>query len=351
MAEPVVSVAGHGTHQSLENVIPNALRIPGLTPWVPGTTGLYARPPGAAPAGGQVCAFPVWNIKAQGMKLQQAMFRASDGIANSAFYVAADVWTKKQMSLWAVGKVFGAFANVQEFIAQMLQSAPTRCFYEIIRAERPCKAYFDLEAEAGVMTPEQGQVMCQRVITAWELHMRSVRPLAVATCPKCIEALVLDGSRHTVKGWKVSFHIIYPWLTFPCNTTALKQEATALSALPQLQYTAAGGESRSFVDPAVYSRNRQFRLPLSWRLSDSTCTPLQLPGAQSISAFLLACITKTEQEAWIVPALQRQSKQRGNLKDAQPSGPSRSDLPVARGGGHMPLRRLWEGCKQLCSIF
>ena len=159
-----------------------------------------------------------------------------------------------------------------------------------------------------MLTPEQGSEMCQRVIKAWDLHMRSVHPMAVATCPKCVEALVLDGSRHTAKGWKVSYHLIYPWLNFPCNTAALKAEAVALSALPQLQYAAAGGQSKRFVDPAVYSRNRQFRLPLSWKLPDSTCTPLRLPGVQSVSTFLLACITRTEQGAWLVPAEQAGGK-------------------------------------------
>ena len=309
VTEPVDKVTAQGGCRNLECVIPSVCRIPGLAPWVPGTTGLYARPSGSVPPGEKMCAFPVWNIKEQGVRLQQAMFNASDRIAHSAFYVAADVWTKKQPSTWAVGKVFGAFGSVQEFITQMLQGAPTRCFYEIIRAERACKAYFDLEAEAGAMTPEQGHAMCQRVITAWEQHMQSTRPLAVATCPKCVEALVLDGSRHTVKGWKVSYHLIYPWLTFPCNTAALKKEAIVLSTLPQLQYTTAGGETRSFVDPAVYSRNRQFRLPLSWKLTDNTCTPLWLPGAQSVSTFLLACITRTEEAAWLVPAEQAE----GNL--------------------------------------
>ena len=283
-----------------DGVIPAERRLPGLTPWVPGTSALYVPPTRGLPPEAQQT-FPVWNVKQAGVGWQQAMFTAADRISLSAFYVAADVWTKKGTTDWALGKIFGAFSSASDFVAQLLTNAPTRCFYEVIREGRACKAYFDLEADPGVMSAQQGHDMCQQVIQAWEVQIRSRWPQAVGMCPRCVEALVLDGSRSTSKGWKVSYHVVYPWLTFPGNTTTLKEAATALSDLPQLQYRALNGTIRRFIDPAVYSRNRQFRLPMSWKLSDETCTALRLPGTPLLSNFLLACITQLETDAWVVP--------------------------------------------------
>ena len=105
----------------------------------------------------------------------------------------------------------------------------------------------------------------------------------------------------TDKGWKVSFHLVYPYLTFPCNNTLLKDAATALSNLSSLCFCDGDGTTCRFVDTAVYTRNRQFRLPLNHKLSDATCSVLRLPGCPTASTFRLACVTCLEQEAWRVP--------------------------------------------------
>ena len=113
-------------------------------------------------------------------------------------------------------------------------------------------------------------------------------------CPLCLEPIVLNGSRQTNQGWKVSYHLVYPLLTFPCNNTVLKAEATALSNLPHLQILLVDGTSHHFVDTAVYSRNQLFRLPLNFKLSDDTCTSLSLQGDSFLSEFRTACVTCLE---------------------------------------------------------
>ncbi len=60
--------------------------------------------------------------------------------------------------------MFGAFQSAIDFVSDMQEMATTRCFYEIIRRDRPCKAYLDLEADAGAITEEQGWAMCQAVL-------------------------------------------------------------------------------------------------------------------------------------------------------------------------------------------
>ncbi len=88
--------------------------------------------------------------------------------------------------------------------------------------------------------------------------------------------MVLNGSRMTDKGWKVSYHLVYPWLVFPCNTTLLRDEVASMSDMKQFQYSTKDGAVKSFIDPGVYTNNRQFRLLLCHKLSDSTRTELRL---------------------------------------------------------------------------
>ena len=69
------------------------------------------------------------------------MFNAADAISKDAFYVAADQWKGDRLV-----KVFGAFASVEEFLT-LLKRSRIRCYYELIRENRPCKAYLDVEGE------------------------------------------------------------------------------------------------------------------------------------------------------------------------------------------------------------
>ena len=97
--------------------------------------------------------------------------------------------------------------------------------------------------------------MCSEVVTKWAARIRTRWPRAEQETPRCLEPMILDGSRDTDQGWKVSYHVIYPWLTFPCNNTTLRDEVTRLSEDPTLQYHGTGGVKR-FIDPAVYTRKQ-----------------------------------------------------------------------------------------------
>jgi hypothetical protein len=229
------------------------------------------------------------------------MFDYADRLSpTGAFYVAADVWTKKNGKDWGLGKVFGAFQSVYAFILQFLEIAPHRCFYEIIREDRPCKAYFDLEAAPGAMTKEEGATMCDAVVRAWAARIRTRWPNAEQVCPRCLVPMILNGSRATDHGWKVSYHVIYPWLTFSRNNTTLREEVTRLSSDTRFHYNGPNGVQR-FIDSTVYTRNRQFRLPMCFKLSDRSRTGLGLPGLPLLSTYGRACITKIEVDSWLAP--------------------------------------------------
>jgi hypothetical protein len=150
------------------------------------------------------------------------------------------------------------------------------------------------------MTKEEGAHMCNEVVRKWAARIRARWPRAEQEAPRCLEPMILNGSRATDQGWKVSYHVIYPWLTFPCNNTTLRDEVTRLSEDPCLQYKGPSGVQR-FIDPAVYTRNRQFRLPLCYKLSDRSRTGLSLPSPPLLSTFGRACISKIEIDSWRVP--------------------------------------------------
>ena len=87
--------------------------VHGKEVWIAGTDGLYPRPRGARPPNEQPTRCPLWNPRVDGKPRQQAMFDYADRLSPAgAFYVAADVWTKKTGKDWGLGKVFGAFQSL-----------------------------------------------------------------------------------------------------------------------------------------------------------------------------------------------------------------------------------------------
>ena len=155
-----------------------------------------------------------------------------------------------------------------------------------------------------------GWEKCKAVMRAWEERVQERWPSARQECPRCLAHMVLDGSRMTDGGWKVSYHVVYPWLVFPCNTMTLKNEAGLLSSRPEFQYCDKDNVQKPFVDPAVYTNNRQFRMLLNYKLSDTTRPALTLAAPPTLSAFVLSCITHIGPGVWRVPPEPIQSQLR-----------------------------------------
>lgn len=271
------------------------------TPWTPGTLGLHPRPRGAPYTQQLPTTLPIWKIWIDGLRSQDAMFKVADSISEDAFYIAADDWTRQGGESWHAGKRYGAFRSAVEFVTNMLEISSNRSYYEIIRENRPCKAYMDLEAEAGAMSAEEGKTMCEAVIREWNRRVRERWPVAVRECPQCQAHMLLHGSRNAGNGLKISYHIIFPWLVFPCNNGALREVIVTMSSMPEFQYRTQTGMLKPFIDPGVYTRNRQFRLLLNYKLPDLTRTALQLSQHPTLGVFVRACITQIQERAWHVP--------------------------------------------------
>jgi len=285
--------SAHDDGDVVEEVIPP----PPVGP-VTAANGRYAFPP--IRSGATDTDLLVWKPYDQSCSRQSLVFDSADLLGASAFFVAAEIWRRSAAggtgSKRETTRTFGAFASARHFATCLLMQSPVRCYYEIIRADRPCKAYLDLEAVCSAL---QGQSLLSSTLKAWETLILARWPRCREECPRSLEPIVLDGSRRTSAGdWKVSFHVVFPWLEFPCNHSLLQDLANDLSGRDDLQ----SPDGRPFVDRSVYSRNRQFRLPCCWKLGDPSCTALQLlSGALTLPVFLQACITCLEPDAWKVP--------------------------------------------------
>jgi len=132
---------------------------------------------------------------------------------------------------------------------------------------------------AGALTQEEGSEILSRTILAWEQLVQQFWPDCYRQCPRARQHVVLSGSRTTREGLKVSYHVIFPWLSFSCNEGDLRHLVKALGRLESLQYSTKQGESVPFLECGVYSRNRVFRMALSCKLSDTSYSPSVYRGA------------------------------------------------------------------------
>ena len=107
-----------------------------------------------------------------------------------------------------------------------------------------------------------------------------------------------------------------------------------MSAMGQFQYRTKNGDMKSFIDPAVYTNSRQFRLLMCHKLSDCTRTELCLSNPPTMHMFTRSCITHMEDKAWRVPAMAipgeitpRQCTQRTRKRSVQNTTPSAQQVP------------------------
>ena len=113
------------------------------------------------------------------------------------------------------------------------------------------------------MTEKDGRVMRDAVIREWRTRVERRWPADGEQSSRRFTHMILRGSRMTSAGLKISYHVIYPFLVFPSNTTMLHDEVGSMSVVPHFQYRSSKtGELKSFIDPGVYTNNRQFRLLL-----------------------------------------------------------------------------------------
>ncbi len=111
----------------------------------------------------------------------------------------------------------------------------------------------------------------------------------------------------------------------------------------------------SFVDGNVYTKKRQFRTALSWKLDDNTTTELRPRGDMTQENLLLSFVTRIEDESWWAPVEDKlgrcakarpRSAARGVREEPPPehvAGRSNSILELLRLNDHPPGRLTHSG--------
>jgi hypothetical protein len=131
--------------------------------------------------------------------------------------------------------------------------------YEVIPEYQPCKLYFDLEYYREFNPEANGEQMVEKVVNAAVETFKSEFDVEVNP-----QDCVVDLSASTQK--KFSRHLIFdvPELAFEDNYAVGKFVELVVNKLPDLTVVKdAEGQKTSFVDTAVFTKNRNFRLILS----------------------------------------------------------------------------------------
>ena len=174
----------------------------------------------------------------------------------------------------------------QMWIKHEARPPEERCTYEVIPQGSKCKLYFDLEFSKPFNLDSSGEKMVDVLIKATEWALQEIYGIKVSRC----DILVLDGSTET----KFSQHLIFQTrdVVFQDNIHAgyfvkhlvekLKEnQVPNLSAAEQQSLFIKNdkGNSVSFVDVGVYSKNRNFRLFLSSKFGKNV--PLVIGNSNS----------------------------------------------------------------------
>ncbi len=151
------------------------------------------------------------------------MFQIANNLFPSAFYIAADDWTRKDGEKWGIDKRYGAFCSAVEFVTDFWKyleiAVSTRSSAKIVSARRIW------------MTAQEGQTICDEVIWEWRQHINNHCPKITEQCAHSLGYMILRGSRLTGDGQKISYHITFSWLIFQCNTTMLCDVVGSMSVL------------------------------------------------------------------------------------------------------------------------
>jgi hypothetical protein len=202
-----------------------------------------------------------------------------------------------------------------------IEKTRSRHMYELIRENHPCKFYMDLECIG--TTPGLAEDMrshLKPLLTQFLEAKWKERPQNPDFRP---EVHLLEGSRDTPKGLKISFHAIVRNLVFETNHSGTMK---ALASAFQAHLAQEKPHWPQIVDKLVYSRNQKYRMPLSSKLSDPSGTTLQSTlGVMTRRQVLDALVTFIEEDAsaiWVPSPPQNRRSEQHAKEQANFYGPS-----------------------------
>jgi hypothetical protein len=148
---------------------------------------------------------------------------------------------------WVIVKVFGSYSSARTFLENLGKNGAATWGYEFITDGKPCKVHLDYDGK-GVKDGDHSTI--RQVLKEVRAFFKSKFGM------DRVEIYTWCGSRETAKGYKNSYHIIFPTLHAANNEVLqglFKEIWPNGFVVP--------GEGKSAIDTGIYTPNRGFRLP------------------------------------------------------------------------------------------
>ena len=179
-----------------------------------------------------------------------------------------------------------------------------RTFYEVIRINRRCKLYFDVEGVSDDK-PQQnsGYTLSSGLI---DLVKATATELGLDIPVHCLnDVVVLTATRQKKGKWKLSHHVIFHSLFFEDNHCAMKNFTDWMAVMAKKTGTGMLHGKIAW-DTAVYTRNRVMRMMCNMKPGDADSELMPMGDGQtiddfSVNEFRRSLITDTRRGACDLP--------------------------------------------------
>jgi hypothetical protein len=198
------------------------------------------------------------------------------------------------------GKKFTFFDTHEAFFRETAVDEQKN-FYEMIKPNAWCRAYFDIEfyeeKEGGDGNIEEIiQTIEETMCSMWQAEMSNGGGRELRK-----EVLMASRQDLAAKRYKHSYHVIFPEIYCEGNNGRLKELVKALGENPKLQRKGKTGQPMCAIDKNVYSKWQNFRMVESckktegWRPGRDVGTlRWREKGVQNMTRLLRTVITRVE---------------------------------------------------------
>jgi len=177
-----------------------------------------------------------------------------------------------------------------------------RTFYEVIRIDRKCKLYFDVEAVFDDKPPQQSGSLSGAI---GDLVQAVAKDLDIDIPVHCVkDVVVLTATRKKKEKWKLSYHIVFHSIFFENNHCAMKNFTDWMAVLAKKTGVCTINDKIAW-DTAVYTRNRVMRMMCNMKPGDKDSELMPVAGDTvldfSVDEFRRSLITDTRRSASDLP--------------------------------------------------
>jgi hypothetical protein len=232
-------------------------------------------------------------------------------------------------------KEFTFFDSPEDFFCETANEK-RRNFYEIILADKPCTLYFDIDHYTAGKFDKDGSLSDDKLATIIE----TIRDEAKTRWPSLASAagaspldnvVVTTASRFTGEVYKHSFHILFVKIGFSSNYGELKNFATHLKKLDNMQAKNAKLQPTSLIDTNVYNKDQNLRITESWKDNKKPTPEMALEfypkKAHTMDNLLETLATNVKKVTHWIPEPQVAEKE-ANLAGVKRARPEKEDQEI-----------------------